>query len=113
MDFNLSEEHRLLAASLRRFIETEFYPHEDLVERERQVPKELFEELKQKSIAQGFYALNMPEEHGGGGVDYLTLAVAEREFGRPNTGLSHACARPANILRNCKDDQIETYLRPN
>ena len=112
MDINLSEEHRLLAASLRRFIETEFYPHEDLVERERQVPKELFEELKQKSIAQGFYALNMPEEHGGGGVDYLTLAVAEREFGRPNTGLSHACARPANILRNCRDDQIETYLRP-
>jgi len=112
MDFGLSDEHRLIADSLRRFVETRLYPHEELVEKERQVPPDLLKELKAEAIAQGFYALNMPEEFGGGGVDYLTLAVAERELGRPSGALSHVCSRPANILRACTGDQIETYLKP-
>ena len=63
-------------------------------------------------MAAGFYAMNMPEELGGGGLDYQTMALAERELGKPSTGLSILIKRPTKILLNCHGDQIETYLKP-
>jgi acyl-CoA dehydrogenase len=82
VDFDLSFEQNELVAALRRFVETELYPHEDLVERERGVPPDLAREIKQKAIANGFYAMNMPAELGGGGLDNLTQSLAEREAAR-------------------------------
>ena len=52
----------------------------------------------------------MPEEHGGAGLDTLTLCLMERELGRANFGLQYIVARPSNILLACKGDQIENYL---
>lgn len=108
----MTEEQRLIADGVRAFVEAELVQHEDLVERLDAVPDDLFRELQQKSIAAGFYALNMPEEYGGGGLGPRERAAAEFEFGRVSRALGMTCNRPAPILKACVGDQIETYLKP-
>ncbi|MEE8188351.1 MAG: acyl-CoA dehydrogenase family protein [Kiloniellales bacterium] len=112
MDFALSEEQRMIVESLRAFVEQELYPHEEEVERAGHVRPELAEEIKRKAIEKGFFAANMPEELGGGGVDAVTMALMNRELGRASYALQYHVARPSNILRACVGDQVEEYLLP-
>lgn len=107
-----SEDQRMVAQGVRAFVEKELMPHEDLIEKADKVPEDLFRELKKKAIDAGYYALNMPEELGGGGLGQRLRAVAEIEFGRTTRALNIICNRPAPILKACTGDQIETYLKP-
>lgn len=108
----MEDDHRLLAEGIRAFVEAELVPHEALVEKLDAVPDELFRDIQRKAIAGGFYALNMPEALGGGGLTARERAVAEIEFGRTSRALAIICNRPAPILKACVGDQVETYLRP-
>lgn len=112
MDGAAADELRLLSDGVRAFVEKELVPHESMVEKAGAVPDDLFREIQKKAIAAGFYALNMPEEHGGGGLGARERAVAEIEFGRVSRALAVICNRPAPILKGCVGDQIETYLKP-
>lgn len=112
MHFQLSHEHTMLVDTVRSFIETEIYPHEDLVERTDEIPPELAAEIQAKAIEVGLYAANMPEEYGGGGLDNFGVTLLERELGRASYGLQMLVARPSNILRGCTGTQIEEYLLP-
>jgi len=112
MDFALSEEHEMIVKSARAFVEEELYPHEDIVEKTDEVPPEIREQIKQKALEMGFYAVNMPEELGGGGLDAVSLALFEREFGRANMALQYCAHRPSNILQACVGEQREKYLMP-
>jgi len=112
MHFQLSHEHTMLIDTARSFVETELYPHEDLVERTDEIPPELAAEIQAKAIAVGLYAANMPEELGGGGLDNFGVTLLERELGRASYGLQMLIARPSNILRGCTGSQIEEYLLP-
>lgn len=112
MDLAVPDDDDLLVQGVRAFVEKELQPHEALVERLDAVPDELFRELQGKAIAAGYYALNMPEEHGGGGLNARERGVAEIEFGRVSRALGIICNRPAPILKACRGDQVETYLKP-
>lgn len=102
----------MVAEGVRAFVEKELMPHEQMVETADQVPPDLFREIKAKAIASGFYAMNMPEDLGGGDLGPSLRAVAEIEFGRTTRALNIICNRPAPILKNCAGDQIESYLKP-
>ncbi len=112
MEFALSDEHQMIVKSVRAFVEEELYPYEEEVEATDRVRPELLEQIKQKSLEMGFYAANMPEEIGGGGLDNVSLTLLERELGRASFALQYAVARPSNILQACEGDQIENYLLP-
>ena len=112
MDFSLSEEQQLIVDTVRGFCENELYPHENEVERSGEVPVELQQEIKQKCIDIGFYASNIPEEAGGGGLSHLDFALVERELGRASMALNHFFGRPSNILMACDEAQRERYLYP-
>ena len=112
MDFSISDEQQMVVDTVRSFVEKELMPYEDEVERTGQVPDSLVEQIKQRSLQAGIYAANMPEELGGGGLDDLTMAMAERAFGWTGYALQYIVARPSNILRACEGDQIEEYLLP-
>lgn len=112
MDFTLTFEQQALIDSLAAFVEKELYPHEAIVEEQRQVPPDLAKEISKKARDAGFFAMNMPVELGGAGLDYQTMALVERELGRPSTALSLLVKRPTKILLACKDEQIEKYLMP-
>src|SRR5699024_5120591 len=112
MDFGLSEEQRMVVDTVRSFVETEIYPHEAEVERLGQVPEGLGEQIKHKVLDMGFYAPNMPEDVGGGGLDHLTLTLLERELGRGSMALTHFFGQPQNALLACVGEQREKYLLP-
>lgn len=113
MDFNLSEEQRLIVDTTRAFVENELYPHEAEVERSGELRMDLVRELQKKAIETGLYAANMPEEVGGAGLDTLTWLLYEKELGKANYALHWTCvARPSNILLAGTDEQKEKYLQP-
>ena len=112
MDFALSEEHRAIVETIRSFVRRELVPHEDLVERLDEVPDDLAREIRGKAIAAGLYAANFPADLGGGGLDALSLTLAERELGWTSYALQALVTRPSSILRACQGDQVQTYLLP-
>jgi acyl-CoA dehydrogenase len=112
MDFALSEEQQMIVETVRGFVESELYPLEDQVERSGHVPPEMGWEIAAKVKQLGFFACNMPEEVGGGGLDHQTFTLVERELGRASMALTVFFGRPSGILMGCNDDQRERYLLP-
>ena len=112
MDFGLTEEQQMMVDMVRNFAEAELYPHEDAVEEADDVSPELRRQIIERSRELGIFAANMPEEHGGAGLDELSLALLSRELGRASMALQWIIARPSNILQACAGDQVESYLRP-
>ncbi len=112
MDFGLSSEQEMIVATVRKFVEHELYPHEAEVERTGTVPRELGHDIQKKCRELGFYAANMPEEIGGGGLNHLDFTLVERELGRASMALGVFFGRPSGILLACVDEQRERYLLP-
>jgi acyl-CoA dehydrogenase len=112
MDFALSHEQQLVVETVRAFVETEMLPLEAEVERTGVVPREVGREIQDKVKALGFYAPNIPEEWGGGGLDHLTFTLLERELGRAAMALTVWWGRPSNILCAGNDEQKKRYLLP-
>ncbi|MFT4742141.1 MAG: acyl-CoA dehydrogenase [Yoonia sp.] len=112
MIYGLSDESQMIADTVRSFVEKEIYPHEDLVERTGEVPAEIAQDIKQKTLDLGFYACNFPESVGCAGLSHLDFAIVERELGRGSMALNHFFGRPQNILMACQGEQIDRYLMP-
>jgi acyl-CoA dehydrogenase len=112
MDFSLSDEQAMLVQTVRSFVRRELMPHEDEVERTGDIRPELARQIRDRAIEAGLYAANLPAEVGGGGLDFVDLALLERELGATSWGLQSNVGRPSRILMACDDDQRERYLLP-
>lgn len=112
MQFGLSDEQQLIVDTVRSFVEKEIYPHEDEVERTGNVPGELGVAIAGKCKEIGFFAANIPEEFGGGGLNQLDFTLLERELGRGSMALTVYFGRPSGILAACDGEQRERYLLP-
>ena len=113
MNFDLTEEQKLIIKTTKHFVEHELYPHESLIEKNGHLPKDLIKELQEKAMKAGIYAANIPLEEGGGGLDTLTWLLFEKELGKANYALHWTCvARPSNILCAGTREQKEKYLQP-
>ena len=112
MEFSLSSEQKMLIESARAFAENELYPHEEEVEQSDSVSPELAQKIRERAIEMWFYAANMPEDLGGGGLDCVSLSLVERELGRANFALQYLVGRPSNILQACVGEQRDRYLFP-
>ena len=112
MNFGLNDEQEMIVQTVRSFVEKEIYPYEDLVEKTGEVPVEIAQQIKKKTIDMGFYACNFDQTVGGAGLSHLEFALVERELGRGSMALTHFFGRPQNILMACEGDQRERYLLP-
>jgi acyl-CoA dehydrogenase len=113
MDFALTEEQQLIIKTTRDFVRQELVPHEREVEATGSLREELWRPLKDKAIAAGLYAANMPVEVGGAGLDAVSWVLYEKELGHTSYALQYTCvARPSNILLACEGAQRERYLLP-
>lgn len=112
MVYGLTDEQNMIADTVRSFVEKEIYPHEDLVERTGEVPAEIAQEIKKKTLDLGFYACNFPESVGCAGLNHVEFALVERELGRGSMALNHFFGRPQNILMACEGEQVDRYLMP-
>ncbi|MDF2120077.1 acyl-CoA dehydrogenase family protein [Roseiarcaceae bacterium H3SJ34-1] len=116
VSFVLPEELRMLKDNLRRYVDAEMIPHErDSVAEDEFRPgwRERFQEGMKKL---GLWMMDVPEEHGGGGLDLLAKSVVWTELGR-------TIALPAredlitgpsvrSILYSLEGELKEKYLLP-
>jgi butyryl-CoA dehydrogenase len=83
MDFELTDEQRLVRETARAFTDNE------IVERARENDRnEHFDlELVEKIAAQGYLGAIVPREYGGAGLDYLTYGLIVEEIGRGDSAM--------------------------
>jgi acyl-CoA dehydrogenase len=112
LHFGLSFEQEMIVDTVRQFVENEIYPHEAAIERSGEVPLELGHEIRDKCIEAGYFAANIAEEFGGGGLGHLDFTLLERELGRASNALAVFFGRPSGILQACNEEQREKYLFP-
>ena len=113
MDFSLSDEQKMLVATVRRFIAEELAPLETPMEEAGQLAREQALAIHHKAKALGLYALNMPEALGGGGLSALDRILCEEQFGHTSDYLiRRAFGNVYEPLLHCKGAQIERWLKP-
>jgi short-chain 2-methylacyl-CoA dehydrogenase len=78
MDFELSDEQRLLRDTVRDFARNEVAPVAEELDRTKAFPYELVAKMGEL----GLMGIPFPEEYGGGGADTLTYALAVEEMAR-------------------------------
>jgi len=82
---NYTEEHRIFRQAVRKFCEKEVIPYADEWEEAGIVPKSAWKKMGE----QGFLCMDVPEEYGGVGVDFLYSVILTEELCRTgNTGLA-------------------------
>lgn len=113
MDFGLSTTQQIVVDTIRSFVETELYPLEEQVEKDGALDPEIAADIRRKVQEMGFFAANIPEEFGGGGLDCVANTLLEREIGRTSMALAHNFGRPSAILCAGNDEQKEKYLYPS
>jgi alkylation response protein AidB-like acyl-CoA dehydrogenase len=83
MDFELTDEQRLIRETARAFTDNE------IVERARENDRnEHFDlDLVEKIATQGYLGAIVPREYGGAGLDYLTYGLIVEEVGRGDSAM--------------------------
>jgi len=82
-----SEEHRIFRESLRRFLEKEIIPHVEEWEEAGIVPRSAWKKMGDH----GFLCMDVPEEYGGPGADFLYSVILTEEMTKTNcSGLAAA-----------------------
>jgi acyl-CoA dehydrogenase len=76
------EEHELLRAQVRRFVETEVKPHALEWEEQGFVPREVLRRMGEL----GFFGIRYPAEYGGSDMDTFGSVVLAEELGRSTFG---------------------------
>lgn len=91
-----TEEHDMLRRSIRNFIQKEIAPHADEWDRKGGFPhREIFKRFGEL----GFLGLNIPEEYGGSGGDFVSTIVYGEEMGQANAaGMSASVGMHATIV---------------
>ncbi|WP_093118845.1 acyl-CoA dehydrogenase family protein [Thermoleophilum album] len=83
MDFELTDEQKLIRETAREFAEKEILPRARDNDR-----NERFDlELARKMAAMGYVGATIPEEYGGRGIDYLTYGLIVEEIGRVDSAM--------------------------
>lgn len=113
MDFELSEEQRMVQASVREFVAGEIAPRAKEGDEHSRFPHEQLRGLAEL----GLLGMIIPEEWGGAGFDTVAYAVALEEIARADASVcvivgvtNSVCCYP--ILSFGTDEQKRKYLIP-
>jgi short/branched chain acyl-CoA dehydrogenase len=84
MDFDLSDDHRLIQQTVRDFARNEVAPVAEELDRTKSFPYEIVRKLGDL----GLMGIPFPEEYGGGGGDSLAYALAVEELTRIDSSVA-------------------------
>src|SRR3989475_7297473 len=71
MDFQLTEEQRLVQETARDFVDRELIPHVREWEEKGEVPRSFY----RKMASLGFLGAPVPEKYGGAGMGYVSFIL--------------------------------------
>lgn len=83
MNFDLTEEQRLIRETVRRFADEEIAPVAAEHDREERFPREPLAKMAGLGLLGG----PIPREYGGAGLDYISHAIVTEEVGRADSSL--------------------------
>ncbi len=93
MDFELTDEQRLLRDTVRDFARQEVAPVAEELDRTKSFPYELVAKMGEL----GLMGIPFPEEYGGGGADTLTYALAVEELTRVDSSVAITMAAHTSL----------------
>jgi alkylation response protein AidB-like acyl-CoA dehydrogenase len=113
MDFNLTEEQKMIKNLIRGFAEAEVAPGADERDKTGAFPLEAFKKMAGLDLM----GLPFPEEYGGGGADTISFAIVVEELSRvcASTGITYSAhvslgGAPINMFGT--HEQKQKYLTP-
>lgn len=113
MIFTLTEEHQSIQKMVREFAEKRVAPTAAERDEKELFPRDIFDEMGKL----GLLGLPYPEEYGGGGMDFISYAIAVEEISRVcgSTGIglsvhTSLCSWP--IFKYGTEEQKQKYLKP-
>src|SRR3954447_6420441 len=111
MDFELTDEQRLIRETAREFTNREIVPVAGRNSREHHFDTELVGKLAE----QGYLGAIVPREYGGAGLDYVTYAIIAEEVGRGDSAMRTVVSVQTSlvcstILRWGTEEQKQRYL---
>ncbi|MEW6140592.1 MAG: acyl-CoA dehydrogenase [Thermodesulfobacteriota bacterium] len=113
MDYLLTEEQKMARDMARKFADKELKPIADRLDREHTHSPEVLKALAEM----GIMGVAVPDEYGGGGMDYVSYAmiVAEISRGCGGTGTivaAHNSLYCYPVLKFGNEDQKKRFLVP-
>jgi alkylation response protein AidB-like acyl-CoA dehydrogenase len=84
MDFDLSDDHRLIQQTVRDFAVNEIAPVAEELDRDKRFPYELVKQLGELNLM----GIPFPEQYGGGGGDTLAYALAVEQLTRVDSSVA-------------------------
>lgn len=117
---SIPDEHRILQATVARFVERELMPLEPVVlarearGEELRLAEEEHAPLLERCRSLGLWALDAPSEIGGADLPTTALALVQEELGRSVTPFSFPPESPVLrlLLAFTDQDQRRRYLEP-
>jgi alkylation response protein AidB-like acyl-CoA dehydrogenase len=113
MNFEYTEEQRMIRDMVRDFAESEIRPRLRSIEYEAKFPRDIFQKMSEL----GLMGLIIPEEYGGGGADAIAYALAIEELSRVSASVAitvsvntSVCCYPILVYGN--EEQKRKYLVP-
>src|SRR4030042_447485 len=98
MDFNLSKEQEMVRDLCRVFAKNEILPVAEELDKTCQFPYEIWKKMANLGIV----GIPIPEEYGGGGLDWLSMIIAIEEISRGDASLGvsllDSVTLPMNLL---------------
>lgn len=112
MDFDLSEEHKLIQDMAHKFAVNEIGPVAKEYDRAEKYPREVV----RKAAELGLVGPTIPEEYGGSGYGFLEQALIVEQMARVDLGITQAIEAAAfgsqNLVFFGTEEQKQKYL-PN
>jgi alkylation response protein AidB-like acyl-CoA dehydrogenase len=112
-DMLLTQDQTMVRDAVRDFVTEQITPHAARWDKEHHFPRDVHQGL----AALGAYGICVPEEWGGAGLDYVTLALVLEEIAAGDGGTSTAisvtnCPVNAILLRYGNAAQKQQWLAP-
>src|SRR5215212_4641704 len=113
LDFDLTEEQRLLEQSVREWAAREVAPKIRELDREHRFDKNILPQMADL----GLLGCSVPQKYGGAGMDYVSLGIVSEELEYVDTSLRvimsvHAGLNCLSLLTWGTEDQKQRYLVP-
>jgi alkylation response protein AidB-like acyl-CoA dehydrogenase len=111
--YNLTPADLEIQARARTLVD-ELIPHEEEAEaHEGELPAAVTDRIRERTLALGLHATNMPKELGGGGCSMLQQVLVQEQGGRATNALGWVLGTPPSWFPPvATPEQIDKYVVP-